>query len=152
MITLQDWRLLLSKIEFALEKVLSANDVGDTKSHQAGFLIPHKIIGNGMFPELKDDHLNPRMLVTLVEMDSGTEHLVNYIKYNNRKFGGTRYEYRLTGVKRVLNLNTLRAGDSIVFVPKSVERININFIHRNRLQLSNIRSNWNITKERGNNE
>lgn len=80
-----------------IEKTLSANDVGLTGGHQYGVLIPKKPEILGLMPELDSETRNPR--VTIVAFDAeGLVWRFNYIYYNNASFGGTRNEYRLTGI------------------------------------------------------
>ena len=56
-------------------KVLSENDVGETNSHQAGFLIPKEFVKNGLFQELPNVSLNPRMRLRIVDLTDGSEWL-----------------------------------------------------------------------------
>ncbi len=92
-------------------KRLSENDVGETKSHQAGFLIPKEFVKNGLFEELSNTELNPRLKLKVLDLTDGSELFASYIYYNNRFFGGTRYEYRLTGLTRWIKNHGLRSGD-----------------------------------------
>jgi hypothetical protein len=92
-------------------KRLSENDVGETKSHQAGFLIPKEFVKNGLFEELPNTELNPRLKLKVLDLSDGSELFTSYIYYNNRFFGGTRYEYRLTGLTRWIKNHGLRSGD-----------------------------------------
>lgn len=92
-------------------KRLSENDVGETNSHQAGFLIPKEFVKNGLFEALSKTELNPRLKLKVIDLTDGTELLVSYIFYNNRYFGGTRYEYRLTGLTRWIKNHGLKSGD-----------------------------------------
>jgi len=94
-------------------KTLSENDVGTTKSHQAGFLIPKEFVKKGLFEELSSESLNPRLRLRLVDLTGGSEIYCSYIFYNNRNFGGTRLEYRLTGLTRWIKNQGLRSGDVI---------------------------------------
>jgi hypothetical protein len=94
-------------------KILSDNDVGATKSHQAGFLIPKSLVKDGLFDALSDTKLNPRLRLKFVDQKSYSTHYFNFIYYNNRLFGGTRHEYRLTGMTKWIKENGLRSGDSI---------------------------------------
>jgi hypothetical protein len=48
-----------------------------------------------------------------VDLNDDSEVFLNYIYYNNRLFGGTRHEYRLTGLTRWIKNQGLRPGDSI---------------------------------------
>jgi hypothetical protein len=92
-------------------KRLSENDVGETKSHQAGFLIPKEFVKNGLFSELSNDIPNPRMRLRLCDLTDDSEIYVSYIYYNNRNFGGTKLEYRLTGLTAWIKKHGLRSGD-----------------------------------------
>lgn len=92
-------------------KRLSENDVGETNSHQAGFLIPKEFVKNGLFEVLPTDTLNPRLKLKVIDLTDGSELYLSYIFYNNRYFGGTRYEYRLTGLTRWIKNHGLRSGD-----------------------------------------
>jgi len=136
------WRCHLANLESEVEKILSANDLGDTTSHQAGFLVPHKIVRAGYFPTLKDNSRNPRLKLKFIEMDGVLQHEVNYIKYNNKVFGGTRYEYRITGVIGLFRHNLLRAGDSIIFKPINKYVFGVSFIHRDRKLGSSAIESW----------
>jgi len=95
---------------------LSANDLGVTGSHQAGFLIPKKLIHEGLFPQLPASQLNPRVRVRLTHGSNGDEYFMNFIHYNNKLFGGTRNEFRLTGIATLLRSNGFQVGDEIEFV------------------------------------
>jgi hypothetical protein len=94
-------------------KRLSENDVGETKSHQAGFLIPKAFVKNGLFEELSSEIINPRVKLKIVDLADCFEIYASYIFYNNRFFGGTRLEYRLTGLTRWIKNQGLRSGDII---------------------------------------
>lgn len=138
----QDWRFLLVSIESEVEKILSANDLGETNSHQAGLLVPHKIVRTGIFPSLSDSKQNPRLTLTFVELEGNLHYEVNYIKYNNKVFGGTRYEYRITGVSQLLRHNLLRPGDSIIFRPMHKLTFRVGFVHRGRNIASSANESW----------
>ena len=94
-------------------KRLSENDVGETNSHQAGFLIPKEFVKNGFFEELTTETLNPRLKLRIVDLSDRTEFYASYIFYNNRFFGGTRFEYRLTGLTRWMKNQGLKSGDTL---------------------------------------
>jgi hypothetical protein len=147
MIIWLDWRFLLVIFGNEIEKVLTANDIGNTNSHQAGFLVPHKLVQQGLFPVLEDKTQNPRVLINLIEIETNKNYLVNYIKYNNKRFGGTRYEYRITGVRGLLRHNLLRPGDSILFRPIDLGTFGVSFIHRNRKILEINGGSWIIKRE-----
>lgn len=125
---------------------MTENDLGVTKSHQAGFLIPHRLMGYGVFPLLNDESLNPRLKLILVDSESNLRYGVNYIKYNNKHFGGTRNEYRITGIARFLRLNLLKPGDSIVFRSLKVQELGISFVRNRNVQLNAVNEKWSILK------
>ena len=94
-------------------KILSENDIGTNGSHQAGFLIPKLFVKGGLFEKLTDTEVNPRLRLKFVDLKDGSEIFLNYIYYNNKLFGGTRHEYRLTGLTRWIKSHGLKPGDSI---------------------------------------
>ena len=98
----------------SIEKILSANDTGETGGHQAGILVPKKdpsILS--FFPSLDAAIKNPRIVLDVLD-DTGREWTFNFIYYNNRFFGGTRNEYRLTGMTAFFREFNLKAGDTLV--------------------------------------
>ena len=141
-----DWRCLLETSEVKIEKILTENDLGITKSHQAGFLIPHRLTGYGVFPILDNETVNPRLRMVLVDTESDLRYGVNYIKYNNKYFGGTRNEYRITGIARFLRLNLLKPGDSIVFQSLGIQELGISFIRHRDEKFKINTEKWLIVK------
>ena len=97
-----------------VEKVLSANDTGETGTHQAGLLIPKSLLKLQFFPKLDPSVKNPRCVIDLRDV-AGDEWTFNFIYYNNRLFGGTRNEYRLTCVTEFIRRYSLKEGDSVIF-------------------------------------
>lgn len=96
-----------------LTKQLSANDIGMTGSHQAGILIP-KIGGYlSFFPRLDSSVRNPSEIIEFVD-DCGKSWSFRFIYYNNRKFGGTRSEYRLTRMTAFMRSHGVSVGDGLV--------------------------------------
>lgn len=95
-------------------KILSANDVGKTKSHQAGILIPKNKSILSFFPTLSKSEKNPRVTITFTD-DSGQKWAFNFIYYNNKFFGGTRNEYRLTSMTKFFKVKNLKEGDKLFF-------------------------------------
>lgn len=93
-----------------LEKTLSPNDVGATGAHQAGVLIPKRPEALAAFPRLGTHELNPRRVLNGVD-EAGTSWPLNFIYYNNFFFGGTRNEFRVTGVGPYLRSRHATAGD-----------------------------------------
>ena len=141
-----DWRFLLPTSDIEIQKILTENDLGITKSHQAGFLIPLQLMTYGVFPVLSDETLNPRLKLSLVDLESSLRYSDNYIKYNNKHFGGTRNEYRITGIARFLRLNLLKPGDSIVFKSLGVQELGISFVRDRKSKLNINDDRWSILK------
>lgn len=96
-------------------KLLSANDAGETDTHQAGILVPKgntellAFLGT-LNPEVK----NPRRILIFVD-ERGVRHEFNFIYYNNSLHDprGTRNEYRLTGMTKYLRNAGARSGDEL---------------------------------------
>lgn len=97
----------------AISKLLSANDIGETGGHQAGILIPKTPEILSFFPSLGNETKNPRVNLKFLD-ESEREYFFNFIFYNNFYFGGTRREYRLTGMTKYIKQNDLMAGDEII--------------------------------------
>lgn len=98
---------------YEISKILSKNDTGENKSHQAGILIPKnppEILK--FFPELDKSKKNPRIVLFFID-DYGREWKFNYIYYNNKLFKGTRNEYRLTGMTNYIQTYGLKEGNEI---------------------------------------
>lgn len=95
-----------------IHKVLTPNDVGLTGSHQSGITIPKNEHILSFFPDLRKETLNPRVRLLFLD-DASSRWFLNYIYYNNKLFGGTRNEYRLTGLIRFIRQNKLKCGDEI---------------------------------------
>lgn len=97
----------------SISKVLSPNDIGSTGAHQAGILVPKNKSILSFFPRLNSEEKNPRIILSFID-DSNQKWQFSFIYYNNRLFGGTRNEYRLTRMTKYINSNNLKAGDEIV--------------------------------------
>ena len=95
-----------------ISKILSSNDSGETGAHQAGLLIPRQERILSFFPRLDASRLNPRVHLQF-EDDAGCFWTFAFIYYNNRFFGGTRNEYRLTRMTRYIREAGLVTGDEI---------------------------------------
>lgn len=94
-----------------LRKQLSDNDVGATGAHQAGTYLPKETLS--FFPPLDEEKLNPS--ASLVFADTlGTKWIFRFVHYNNRRFGGTRDEYRLTRMSGFLHSQSAQPGDEII--------------------------------------
>lgn len=97
----------------AFEKVLTANDTGQSGSHQAGVLIPKSDAElHAFLPELDPAVKNPSTWITFTGRD-GTCWRFRYIYYNNKlhEKTGTRNEYRITGMTRFFKETRAVAGD-----------------------------------------
>lgn len=110
----------------SIEKVLSANDTGETGGHQAGILVPKDPFILGFFPQLSSRVKNPRVVLDMFD-DTGHEWTFNFIYYNNRFFGGTRNEYRITGMTAFLREFNLKAGDVLIFRRVSARHLNVSY-------------------------
>jgi hypothetical protein len=98
-----------------ISKVLSANDVGDTGAHQAGMLIPKEFRLLAFFPMLNPSEKNPRCSLNFKD-DWQDRWTFAFIYYNNRFFGGTRNEYRLTRMTDFLRRRNTKPGDTIILL------------------------------------
>ena len=111
----------------AIEKTLSPNDTGETGAHQAGIHVPKESGVLGFFPQLDAKIKNPRVPIDVVD-DAGREWTFVFIYYNNRRFGGTRNEYRLTGMTAFFREFNLRAGDKVTLRRESPRVVKIGFV------------------------
>lgn len=115
-----------------ISKKLSDNDVGATGGHQAGILVPKDDHILSLFPPLATRQKNPRAKVVVREKADGTRWEFAFIYYNNRFFGGTRNEYRLTRMTRYLRSVNARAGDELVFTKDSSGSISVELLRAGR--------------------
>ncbi|WP_445664414.1 EcoRII N-terminal effector-binding domain-containing protein [Fodinibius sp. AD559] len=97
----------------SISKELTKNDTGETGAHQAGTHIPKQEEILSFFPPLTKDTKNPRHSITFTD-PMGEKWSFNYIYYNNKFFGGTRNEYRLTGMTKFMRRHNLKAGDELI--------------------------------------
>jgi len=128
----------------AIEKILSANDLGETGGHQAGILVPKDANILSFFPCLDSKQKNPRYVLDIID-ETGREWTFSFIYYNNRFFGGTRNEYRLTGMTAFFREFNLKVGDTIILTRESPKLIKISLRRLNEgrsvLKLS---SSWKV--------
>ena len=110
----------------AIEKTLSANDTGETGGHQAGILVPKDGGVLSFFPRLDATLKNPRSVIDVMD-DDEHEWAFSFIYYNNRFFGGTRNEYRLTGMTAFFRRFNLKTGDRVLLRRESPRLIRITF-------------------------
>lgn len=82
---------------FLFIKRLSANDTGATGSHQVGIYIPAEIVEH-LFPSISHQNFkNPDTYLTaMISSHDCTDRQVRAIYYNNKFFGKTRNEKRIT--------------------------------------------------------
>ena len=110
----------------SVSKILSANDLGETGGHQAGILIPRQPEILAFFPALTTDTKNPRHLLTFRDEHGGRWDFP-FIYYNGKYFGGTRNEYRLTGMTSYFREAGLVAGDELLLEKRAEGGRRINF-------------------------
>lgn len=97
----------------SISKLLSSNDTGETGGHQAGILVPKEEEILNFFPMLDKSTKNPRVPLRFKDHE-GEIWKFNFIYYNNKYFGGTRNEFRLTGMTKFIRSNNLKTGDTII--------------------------------------
>lgn len=97
----------------SISKALSSNDTGDTGAHQAGILVPKIKEILSFFPLLDKTEKNPRVLLIFTD-DHDRDWEFAFIYYNNRFFGGTRNEFRLTRMTKYFKENNLKPGDELI--------------------------------------
>ena len=114
-----------------ISKKLSANDIGSTGAHQAGILVPKQKEILDFFPSLNPRQRNPRQTLVIRELTDRTRWEFNLIYYNNRFFGGTRNEFRLTCMTQYLRSVDAKIGDELIFSKDENESILIQCIRGN---------------------
>jgi hypothetical protein len=146
----------LSTFEIEFSKVLSANELGITKSHQAGLLIPKRIALLSYFPRLDRFAVNPRETMNFFISDLGLDVSLNYIYYNNKDRGlGTRSEYRLTGTTKLFRDLNVAPGQVIEFgyIDKSLRTVIIKNEDDDSVQTENLKkpyittNGWKIVEQ-----
>lgn len=103
-----------------IEKVLTANDVGKTGSHQAGIAVPKQPDLLSFFPALDARVKNPDVWIHCQDA-GGTLWKVRFVYYNNKLHApnGTRNEYRLTHITSLLKQQNAQIGDILTFTATS---------------------------------
>lgn len=131
-------------LTYSIEKTLSANDTGETGGHQAGILVPKDERILNFFPRLDPAVKNPRVLLDVTD-DTSHNWVFAFIYYNNRFFGGTRNEYRLTGMTAYFREFNLKTGDKIILHQKSPRNIHISFVRaEQKKKVLKLTSTWKI--------
>lgn len=119
-----------------ITKTLSANDVGETGGHQAGILVPKEREILSFFPTLNSREKNPRVTLSFREPDGITKWDFNFIYYNNRFFGGTRNEYRMTCMTKYFRARNAKIGDTVVLSKDNEGRLRVELKRSNILELT----------------
>lgn len=129
----------------AIEKILSANDTGETGGHQAGILIPKDKHILSFFPALDSSIKNPRKPLDFID-ETGKEWTFSFIYYNGKFFGGTRNEYRITGMTKFIREFNLKTGDKIILKHLSPNVMKILYVRSNITSngLLKLSSTWKI--------
>lgn len=121
----------------SIVKKLSANDVGETGAHQAGILVPKQQDILTFFPQLDPTVKNPRTPLLVRDKLDGSRWEFNYIYYNNRSFGGTRNEYRLTCMTEYLRSAGAKANDELEFSKDANGSIHVGLLRNQPPQAPN---------------
>jgi hypothetical protein len=97
------------------QKLLSANDTGETGTHQAGICVPKeddKLLL--FFPRLDPRDFNPDAWI-VCEDNLGERWKMRYIYYNGKLHSrNSRNEYRITHITKFLRKWKARSGDYMV--------------------------------------
>ena len=113
----------------AIEKTLSRNDTGETGSHQAGIAIPKKKEILSFFPDLDKNIYNPNITINFKD-SNGKDWDFRFIYYNNKFFGRTRNEYRLTWTTGFIKNYALKEGDIITLSKYKNDQYSIGFTEK----------------------
>ncbi|NMB71337.1 MAG: hypothetical protein GYA22_04220 [Bacteroidales bacterium] len=132
----------------SISKILTRNDTGETGGHMAGIHVPKRGEILSFFPPLDKKFLNPRCQLTFID-DAGFFWLFNFIYYNNKFFGGTRNEYRLTGMTAFFRQYNLKSGDTVFLVRNEDGSGRIFFSKKETLRVAmgevlKLKSSWQI--------
>lgn len=98
------------------EKLLTANDTGETGGHQAGIHIPKSQTDLlALLPPLDPRQKNPDAWLEMTD-DSGAVWRLRYVYYNNRLHdeNGTRDEYRITHMTKFFRAMGAKEGDILM--------------------------------------
>ena len=102
--------------EQQFEKVLTANDTGHSRGHQAGIHVPkgqQDLIA--LLPQLSAAEKNPSVWLSAVD-EQETRWQFRYVYYNNSLHGatGTRDEFRITHMTSYFRAVGARPGDVLI--------------------------------------
>jgi hypothetical protein len=120
-------------MSISLHKILSKNDTGETGGHQDGFHIPKTREALLFFTQLEEGARNPRAQIVFIDTETNEQWTFSFIYYNNKLFGGTRNEYRLTRVARYIKSKGLSSGDTVM-----LDRVNSKYVitHKQAAELN----------------
>lgn len=136
----------------SIRKTLTRNDSGETGAHMAGIHVPKKEEVLSFFPVLDKKALNPRCQMAFLDEEGRWWHF-SFIYYNNKFFGGSRNEYRLTGMTAYFKKNNLKAGDTVFLVENQDGSRTISFSRRQNLRVSTdgvlkLNTTWQVVDRR----
>ncbi|MBM6400280.1 EcoRII N-terminal effector-binding domain-containing protein [Phycicoccus sonneratiae] len=95
-------------------KTLSATDTGHSRTHQSGILIPKDARILRLFPRLNPTAVNPDANMHIRVPRLGVFRPARFVFYNTKDLGiGTRSEYRLTQIARLLRELGAVPGDQL---------------------------------------
>jgi hypothetical protein len=117
-----------------ITKILTENDLGRTGAHQAGIHVPKKILKTGIFAQLPINKKNPRAQISAQD-EQGRKWMFTFIYYNNKFFGGTRNEARITGITSFFKNEIATPGDLIIFQRKN-GKLNVKIQHHKQASRS----------------
>lgn len=132
----------------SISKELTKNDTGETGAHQAGIHVPKQQEILSFFPLLTKETKNPRHSITFTD-PMNEEWRFNFIYYNNKFFGGTRNEFRLTGMTKFLRRHDLKAGDDLILKRNDDISYSIDFekkdkVSKNSSEKLKLGSSWKV--------
>jgi hypothetical protein len=105
-----------SNSEWRFSKVLSANDLGLTGSHQAGVLVPRNSPIHQFLPELAVEMRNPSVPISWWCPQIECEIISRFVYYNSKTNGtGTRNEFRITRLGALFRELRPAPGNRLVF-------------------------------------
>lgn len=124
-----------------IQKLLTSNDLGLTGSHQVGVVVPKKVAMGGFFPVLPYESTNPRRIVVFYDATTNQKISINFIYYNNKLRGGTRDEFRITGIAAHCRIRGAKVDDILEMALYEDGRRTLDLVSkRNESKLSSLGS------------
>jgi hypothetical protein len=133
-------------------KTLTANDVGETGTHQAGICVPKKnqeLLS--FFPKLDLKIKNPDCLISCLD-ESGESWKLRFVYYNGKTLAiNTRDEYRITRLSSFFSRYNVVAGEILIFTKIESEKKLLLTIKKNQFSIDNkcMKNDNKIVKLRG---